>query len=455
MGIFKKIHAVRVVKPGSDHDELLRMLSEAISRGYVEQIPVTKPHPHAPNLSWYQDKKTGQIYSLDPPDQLPGWWTEVHPDDDDFNHLRTAEEGTNGRVNQRKRDVKIFWGLLLLFLTPVFLFVSPVTKTAVLRDLLLVFWWAFIFWLLHRLLTTVILSNARGLRRKVLQVEEEVKLRKLLILICCAVVAGAAQQSVRNVDWRNFSYPLLGTESVPGEVHWMSSVGATETASLVNGEYVPPDCSNDKHRCPLLTFDSVNYGALTGVESTVAIVVLTYHSGGTAHWQYVYLFSLNSGKPQLLAWLSTGSRADQGLRDVSITDGDFILVVNDPDKRQGDCCSAGSIASRYTWTKGSFSEVGKPVYKNDLPSFDCSKAVKPMERMICRDAELSFLDRQMAESYQMVLKSASAERKEIVRRQQVKWFAEYSRACNAALSDEQRRDCIDQHLTERLMTIWK
>jgi len=61
----------------------------------------------------------------------------------------------------------------------------------------------------------------------------------------------------------------------------------------------------------------------------------------------------------------------------------------------------------------------------------------------------------MAESYRSVLKSASAERKEIIRRQQVKWLAEYSRACNAPLSDEQRRDCIDQHLSDRLVTIWK
>jgi len=280
-------------------------------------------------------------------------------------------------------------------------------------------------------------------------------MRRLLILICCAIVPAVAQQSIRNVDWRNFSYPLPRAEGVPGEVHWMSTSGATETASLVNGEYTLPDCGNDKHACPLLAFDSVNYGALAGVESTVAVVVLTYHSGGTANWQYVYLFSLNSGKPQLLAWLRTGSRADEGLREVSITDGDFILVVNDPDKRKGDCCSAGSIASRYRWTNGSFSAIGNPVNKNDPPSFDCSKAVKPTERMICQDAELSFLDRQLAESYRMVLKSASVERKEIVRRQQVEWLAEYSRACNAPLSDEQRRDCIDQHLTDRLMTIWK
>jgi hypothetical protein len=148
MGIFKEIHAVRVVNPGLDHNELVRMLSEAISDGYVEQITVMKPHPRAPNRSWYRDKKTGQIFSLDPPDHLPGWWTEVDPGDHDFTHLRTAEGGTNGSMNQRRTSVKTVWGIVLLILTPVFLFVRPVTKAAVLRDLLLVFWWAFVLWLL-------------------------------------------------------------------------------------------------------------------------------------------------------------------------------------------------------------------------------------------------------------------------------------------------------------------
>jgi quinol-cytochrome oxidoreductase complex cytochrome b subunit len=62
-----------------------------------------------------------------------------------YTHLRTSESGS---VNQQRASVKTFWGILLLFLTPVFLFVRPVTKAAVVRDLLLVIWWAFILWLL-------------------------------------------------------------------------------------------------------------------------------------------------------------------------------------------------------------------------------------------------------------------------------------------------------------------
>jgi uncharacterized protein YecT (DUF1311 family) len=280
-------------------------------------------------------------------------------------------------------------------------------------------------------------------------------MRELLILICCTVVSGAAPQSIQDVDWKNFSYPLLETDAVPGEVRWMAR-GTKESVSLVNGEYVVPDgCSNDRRTCPLVTFDSVNYGAVTGIKSTVAAVVLTYHSGGTAHWQYVYVLAIESSKPRLLAWLRTGSRADQGLREVSITGGELVLVVNDPDKQQGDCCSAGSIITRYRWAGSSFSAIGQSVYKTDPPSFDCAKAATPVERLICQDVQLSFLDSQMTYSYRMVLKGASAERREIIRRKQAEWFADYSRTCNAALSETQRRDCIDRYLSDRLTTIWK
>jgi hypothetical protein len=41
----------------------------------------------------------------------------------------------------------MFFGALLLTLTPVF-FVKPVTEGAILRDLVLVIWLAFVLWLL-------------------------------------------------------------------------------------------------------------------------------------------------------------------------------------------------------------------------------------------------------------------------------------------------------------------
>jgi hypothetical protein len=59
MGIFKDMHELRVIGSPADCRELRRMLSEATSRGHIEQIPVMKPHRYSPNESWYRDKETG------------------------------------------------------------------------------------------------------------------------------------------------------------------------------------------------------------------------------------------------------------------------------------------------------------------------------------------------------------------------------------------------------------
>ena len=54
---------------------------------------------------------------------------------------------------------KLAFGVLLLFLTPVLLFVKPTTEWAIFRDVALLIWWAFIVWLL---VTGVKESKARN-----------------------------------------------------------------------------------------------------------------------------------------------------------------------------------------------------------------------------------------------------------------------------------------------------
>jgi hypothetical protein len=77
MSIFTEIHELRTVGSPEDCRELRRKLSIAISRGWIEQIPVIKPHPLAPNETWYREKETGQIYSLHSFDERPNSWMEV------------------------------------------------------------------------------------------------------------------------------------------------------------------------------------------------------------------------------------------------------------------------------------------------------------------------------------------------------------------------------------------
>jgi hypothetical protein len=74
------MHGKRSFDSQREYAELQRMLAEAISRGYVEQVPVMKPSRLSPLETWYRDRKTGEIYRLYPPDpDSPdrGWWDRV------------------------------------------------------------------------------------------------------------------------------------------------------------------------------------------------------------------------------------------------------------------------------------------------------------------------------------------------------------------------------------------
>jgi len=71
-----------------DYTELRRKLSEAISRGYVEQMSRTKIVVSS-NEEWYRDKETGELFCLVAPGEKSwGWWTRIDPED--FRELTKA-----------------------------------------------------------------------------------------------------------------------------------------------------------------------------------------------------------------------------------------------------------------------------------------------------------------------------------------------------------------------------
>jgi len=81
LSVFKQMHEKSGFDSQWEFEQLLRMLSEAISRGYVEQVPVMKPSRFLPLQKWFRDKETGEIYSLVPPDGDRGWWAKIDPQD--------------------------------------------------------------------------------------------------------------------------------------------------------------------------------------------------------------------------------------------------------------------------------------------------------------------------------------------------------------------------------------
>ncbi len=188
---------------------------------------------------------------------------------------------------------------------------------------------------------------------------------KSLLIKCSIIIAvlGASllmsqqRPQVRNVDFRNFTFPFPASDllGAPGDMEWLSA-NEKGRVTLVNGRH---DFDPDG---PSVILDEVKYGYLTSSRQLDAIVVLSYHTGGTAYWYYAYVFTFKSGVPRLVGWFQTGSRADGGLYRLWVGNGEFTLDLFDPDKRQGDCCSDGFIRTTYAWKTGKFTQVGMPKF---------------------------------------------------------------------------------------------
>jgi hypothetical protein len=80
--IFEEMYSFRRFNSWRDFEEVKRMLGEAISRGFVEEVPVMKTSEIPQTENWYRDKETGDIYSLVPPEApSAGRWARVDIDE--------------------------------------------------------------------------------------------------------------------------------------------------------------------------------------------------------------------------------------------------------------------------------------------------------------------------------------------------------------------------------------
>jgi len=163
------------------------------------------------------------------------------------------------------------------------------------------------------------------------------------------------------------SGPLLGH----GELKWLGDprdgYSKQKPVHLVNGDDLAKSSSfvMDGHEYTQwmgFTLQSVAYADVTGDGREDAIVVLLYRTGGTQTTHYVYIYSLAAGKPKLLAYCHTGSRAYLGLDRVYGERGNLVFELLDPRKIEGECCSSGFVRTRYRWDGSRFQTVGRREY---------------------------------------------------------------------------------------------
>lgn len=170
-----------------------------------------------------------------------------------------------------------------------------------------------------------------------------------LLAILMLLSAGVAQQSIRNVDFRNFTFPLSGPTLGHNRLTWLDPSRASHVR-LINSSGAP--------QSPGFTLKSVQFADVTSRGKEDAIVTLHFDTGGTQQTDYVYLYSFSNSVPTLLGYFHTGDRAYSGLYRVYGQDGKLVVELFDPQRRTGDCCSTGLVRTRYKWNNERFKIFG-------------------------------------------------------------------------------------------------
>ena len=200
---------------------------------------------------------------------------------------------------------------------------------------------------------------------------------KLLFLFLVSSVATpvVAQQNIRQVDFKNFTYPLSGHLLGHDSLEWLDTRVHTapkgRTIRLVDGSDLTKTSSfvmdgKQYGQYEGFKFESVKYADLTEDGNDEATIVLRYYSGGTQTTNYVYIYALEEHGPKLLAYCHTGNRSDSGLYDVYARNGFLVFELLDPARASGECCSSGVLISHYKWQQGIFKLAG-PIQRRSLP----------------------------------------------------------------------------------------
>jgi hypothetical protein len=203
-------------------------------------------------------------------------------------------------------------------------------------------------------------------------------MRNLGLAFLTVISYGVLSQgaSTGSLDFRNFSYPWPegDDEDVPTKWHWLE-VLPDNKIRLHNGlhRFIESKAGTSWESSPYLKYVSATFGKLDESPDRTAAVILNYSTGGTANWNYLYVFRLRGDKAKALALLESGSRADGGLLKAEFHDGLLVLDFADADRRIGDCCSNGYIRVRYHLRDDAFVQIGAAEH-GDLA------ASTPMER---------------------------------------------------------------------------
>ena len=178
-------------------------------------------------------------------------------------------------------------------------------------------------------------------------------------------------------DFKNFSYPLP---------HGWQDVDSKEVV-LENGKRP----MSEEEKKIGLSYITTKFLDTNGDGQDEAFVILKVDTGGAAIPQLVYVFTWKNEQPELLWYFRTGDRADGGLKDIRVENGEvnielygqdrYIVGELDTAKVTGDeeqlCCPTYFTRSRYKWNGNVFRLEGKR-----LTFSVADKNAPPIENMV-------------------------------------------------------------------------
>jgi hypothetical protein len=166
-------------------------------------------------------------------------------------------------------------------------------------------------------------------------------------------------RGIRDVDFKNFSFPWQAPTRWPDHLRWMS-LNVKNQVRLVSGRFDERDEREQRKDTVFsgVTFEGVSYSKLVDDREEDAIVVLRYDTGGTQYHYWVYMYNFLNNKPNLLGFFHAGDRAYNGLYQVYGKDHLLYVKLFDPALRQGDCCSNAYIRYQFRWNGQGFEAVG-------------------------------------------------------------------------------------------------
>ena len=185
----------------------------------------------------------------------------------------------------------------------------------------------------------------------------------------------STNSEIGKFDFKNFTYPLpRGWENPDG-----SDITLTNGRLLPVGVEAKGDLSDEEkaavkaNRRIGMSYVTTKYLDVNNDGADEALVVLKIETAGSAIPQVVYVYSWKDGKPELFWSFRTGDRADGGLKDMRVENGQLVVELYGQDrfllgqmetgKITGDyeqlCCPSYFTRTFYKWNGKSFLMQGK------------------------------------------------------------------------------------------------